>query len=178
MLDIKHIVALQIPDRGIGNAGDLLWKLPNDRGWFRRTTRHHVVLMGRKTFESIGSKPLKERINIVVSKRLASMPSCADKVDVILVSSIEDGIHLCEQKYPHLTLFVIGGTGIFEATMPRASQLLVTEVQPRDSESRMADTFYPIIPAYFTVSSASPWTEHTDETGAIVRVRVVYYNHK
>lgn len=116
---IEMIVALA-QNRVIGRDNQLPWHLPEDLRFFKRTTLGQPVLMGRKTFDSIG-KPLPGRLNVVISRQADWQ---ADGVSVF--PSLEAALaHLRD----HERVMVIGGAQIFETCLPLASVLYLTEVQ-------------------------------------------------
>lgn len=120
--------------RELGRGNELLFKIPEDMKFFREKTRGHVVIMGRKTYESIG-RPLPERINIVVSRNTNyEVPD-----QVIKVSSIEDAIEVAKE-HEKIEAFVIGGAQIYQLAMPYADKLYLTLV---NKEVKDADAFFP-----------------------------------
>ncbi len=127
----------------IGGGNTLLWDLPADMKHFRDTTRGHTVIMGRKTFESIG-KPLPNRKNIVIT-RDASYTH--DGIDV--VGSLEEALRLAaleqgkefEENQEEVEVFVIGGGEIYKQAMEKANKLYITEIH-QDFEG---DTLFPTI---------------------------------
>ena len=110
MLEIIVAVGNYIVDKGypIGKDNKLPWKNSNDLKWFRQNTEGNIVIMGRKTFESIG-KPLPNRINIVISRQ--DKPS-ADSL--IWMKSIEDAIRYCEDNFSNKKVFLIGGASLYQ----------------------------------------------------------------
>lgn len=133
---IKAIVAMA-ENRVIGNAGIIPWHLPEDFKFFKTTTMGHAILMGRKTYESIG-KPLPGRENIVLSRTMAETEG------VTLIRSLD------ELQEPELTqggrdLFVIGGEEIYRLLLPKVQELYVTRV-PRPIEG---DTHFPEFESQF-----------------------------
>ncbi|MDZ7627895.1 MAG: dihydrofolate reductase [Parvularculaceae bacterium] len=109
----------------IGRDGGLAWKISDDLKRFREITLGKPVLMGRKTYESIG-KPLPDRINIVISR------SPAPIAGVKVVASIEEGLRLAAEAAVHLDaeeICVIGGAEIYAQTLALASRLYWTEVE-------------------------------------------------
>lgn len=112
----------------IGLKGALPWRIPEDMKHFKRTTVGHAIIMGRKTYESIG-KPLVDRRNIVVSR-------FADIGGVEVVRNMLDAMQLAWQNDDEPR--VIGGAEIYRAALPHASRIILTEVN-RDVE---ADTFF------------------------------------
>jgi dihydrofolate reductase len=113
---IKAIVAMA-ENRVIGNAGKIPWHLPGDFRFFKATTMGHALLMGRKTFESIG-RPLPGRENIVLSRTLPEMPG---------ITLLRDPERL-EEPRDGRDLFVIGGEEIYRLLLPRVLELYVTKV--------------------------------------------------
>jgi dihydrofolate reductase len=124
---IKAIVAMA-ENWVIGNAGTIPWHLPEDFKFFKATTMGHAILMGRKTFESIG-KPLPGRENIVLSRTMPETPG------ITIVRSVEE---IQEPTDGH-DLFVIGGEEIYRLLLPSVQELYVTKV-PRQIEG---DTHFP-----------------------------------
>lgn len=108
----------------IGKNGDQVWVNSHDRQRFRRLTTGHTVIMGRKTFESIGNKPLKDRVNIVISKTLekGSIPG------VYIARSAADAIHVYNAHGKNL-MFVIGGAEIYKMFFPYAGVILLTQAE-------------------------------------------------
>jgi dihydrofolate reductase len=130
---IKAIVAMA-ENRVIGNAGTIPWHLPEDFKFFKATTMGHAILMGRKTFESIG-KPLPGRENIVLSSTMPKTPG------ITIVRSVEEIQEPTDQR----DLFVIGGEEIYRLLLPRIQELYVTKV-PQTIEG---DTHFPEFESQF-----------------------------
>ncbi len=107
-------------DRVIGDGNRLPWRLPADMRWFRRHTLGKPVLMGRKTFESLGSRPLPERRNVVISTREGYHPEGAE-----VVGSPEAALRLLRDEEE---VMVIGGEQIYRALLPRADRLYLTRI--------------------------------------------------
>lgn len=126
--NLRAIVAMSA-DRVIGRDGSLPWHLPEDLRFFRRTTTGHAVVMGRKTWESIG-RPLPQRRNVVLSRSNLALPPGVDRIS----SPGElDGLGIASPVY------VIGGAQIYELFLPRCQELLVTLVHG----SWEGDTWFP-----------------------------------
>ena len=104
----------------IGRDGTLPWKLPADLAHFKAVTLGHPIIMGRKTYESIG-RPLPGRRNIVLSSRDDFSPPGAE-----VVRSLDQALALCQGE---TEVFVIGGGSLFKAALPRANRLYLTLVQ-------------------------------------------------
>lgn len=105
-------------NRVIGTHGNIPWHLPEDFKWFKRLTTGGVLLMGRKTFESIHCKPLPNRENVVVSRS-------ATFLNVTTISNLKD---FDESDY-EAEVFVIGGAEIYRQLLPRCSDLFLTLVK-------------------------------------------------
>ncbi|KAB2639391.1 MAG: dihydrofolate reductase [Verrucomicrobia bacterium] len=133
---IKAIVAMA-ENRVIGNAGTIPWHLPEDFKFFKATTMGHAILMGRKTYESIG-KPLPGRENIVLSRTMPETPG------VTIIRSLDELKEL-ENKLDGRDLFVIGGEEIYRLLLPRVQELYVTKV-PQTIEG---DTHFPELESQF-----------------------------
>lgn len=124
------LIAAVARNGAIGKDNALLWRLPQDLQFFKRTTLGCPVIMGRKTFESIG-KPLPGRRNIVITRNAnwvaAGVESAASlEIALALVQEVDKA-------------FVIGGAQIYEQALPLADEIILTEIG-RDFE---ADTFFP-----------------------------------
>lgn len=126
------IVVAYDENRGIGAHDDLPWgrSLPADLAHFKRLTDGGSVIMGRKTFESIGSRPLPNRQNIVLSRS----PIAID--GVLYAKSLEEAINMAQDD-----IFIIGGQGVFEEALPQVSTIYATEVHHTFSD---VDTYFPV----------------------------------
>ena len=118
-MTLTSIVA--IADNGvIGNNNDLVWHLPADLKHFKRLTKNHHIIMGRKTWESIGAKPLPKRTHIVISRNTNYIANGA-----LVVASVEDAIKaIKDDDQP----FIVGGAQIYKAAMPFINRLEITHV--------------------------------------------------
>ena len=115
---------------GVIGAGDRLpWRLPADLAYFKRQTLGKTVVMGARTFRSLG-RPLPGRHNVVLSRRMAEAPQGCD-----LVRSVEEAL----QRYGDRELMVIGGAEVYRQFLPHADRLLLTEI---DAEAE-GDVFFP-----------------------------------
>ena len=127
---IRSLVVAMARNRVIGRENRLPWKLPKDLAYFRRVTLGHPVVMGRRTWESIG-KPLAGRQNIVVTRNAAFRAPGA-----IVVGSLDAA---WEAAGGAVEVFVIGGTLLFAETLPIADRIHLTEVDAVVE----GDTFFP-----------------------------------
>jgi dihydrofolate reductase len=122
----------------IGKNNQLLCHLPNDLKYFKEVTEGHMVVMGRKTFESIG-KPLPNRKNIVLTR---DYDWTAEGVDV--VHDIDDVIDIyMSSRFTHMNMFIIGGEQIYTQFIDFVDTLLVTKIYHTFEDS---DTYFPPIP--------------------------------
>ena len=114
----------------IGAKGGLPWHLPEDLAYFKRTTMGHPIVMGRKTWESIG-RPLPGRRSVVVTRNRDYVANGAE-----VVTSLDEALERCKGTDE---IFVIGGAELYASALPRADRLLLTEIDA-DFEG---DTFLP-----------------------------------
>jgi len=120
---MKAIVAVDL-DWGIGYKGDLLQKIPEDMKFFKQMTLGKVLVMGRKTFESLpGKEPLKDRINIVLSKDISFINE-----KVIICRSLE-ALFDELKKYDTDDVFVIGGESIYIELLSYCEEVYVTKIE-------------------------------------------------
>ncbi len=124
------IIAAMGKNRELGFGNKLPWHLPDDLKRFKALTRDHAVIMGRKTFESIG-KPLPERKNIIVTRDPGYVVAGA-----IVTHSIEEAI---KEAGDDSEIFVIGGAEIYRLALPRANKMYLTFVEAE----LQADVYFP-----------------------------------
>lgn len=118
---------------GIGKNNDLLFHLPKDMEFFRKTTTGHVVAMGENTLLSFpGKSPLKNRTNIVLSFE-------KDYENVVNVHSFDKFIEIIKNYAKTEDVYIIGGASIYKQTLPYVDQILLTRVH----EIKNADVFFP-----------------------------------
>lgn len=140
---ISLIVAMD-RKRGIGVEGRLPWRLPADLKRFRELTMGHHLIVGRKTFESIG-RPLPGRQTIIVTRdRTYQAAGC------FITHSVEEAIALAQAR-GETEVFICGGAEIYAQSLPSADRLYPTLVEAEVA----ADTFFPEWPA----KDASEWVE-------------------
>lgn len=127
MSDIQIIAAMSL-NRCIGLNNSIPWKIPEDMAHFKRTTLGHTVVMGRKTFESMGNKPLPKRKNIVLTR---------DR------NFKADGVEVCHDYKEILRLkekiFIIGGEEIYRLFIDDVDGMILTLI----NENLDGDTFFP-----------------------------------
>lgn len=128
MSDIKAIAAVS-QNGVIGKNGDLPWRIPGELKWFKKITMGHIMVMGRKTWDSLpGILPGRE--NWVLSSTLK------EKKGIKIFSSFESALNEAGAR----TIFIIGGGQIYSSLLPQCSELYITEVQQFIEEG---DAFFP-----------------------------------
>lgn len=138
---LKILVAFD-ENRVIGKNNALIWHLPADLKRFKALTTGHVIIMGRKTFESIG-KPLPNRTTIVISRQTDLQIE-----GVILAHSVEEAI-LKAKSITRDDIFIVGGAEIYALSLPLADEILVTQLH----DIFEGDAFFPeISPEMWTVT--------------------------
>ncbi len=140
ILEIAHIVAMSA-SRVIGKGGGLPWHIPEDFKIFKRVTTGHAMVMGRKTYESIG-KPLPGRLSVVVT-RAPLTEEQKQSSNPRWVSSLDEAWKVCDQVSGEwgTLVFVIGGGELFKETLPATDRIYLTRVKQEFS----GDTYYPEI---------------------------------
>jgi dihydrofolate reductase len=138
---IRAVVAYD-QNRAIGGHNELLWgpgDMKDDMRRFRETTRGHTVIMGRKTYDSIG-RPLPDRRNIVVSRTVSDIPGAES------AQSIEAALQLAEHDD---NIDIIGGQQIYALALPYLDAVVATEVQ---NSFDGADAHFPELPGDWNIT--------------------------
>lgn len=138
-------------NRELGKDNKIPWSIPEDSKWFREKTAGHVVIMGRKTYESIG-QPLPKRFNIIVTRDPKYIVQGA-----VVVHSLDEAIQLGKEKEPSVAdayakepeVFIMGGAQIYQEGLPYADRLYITKI---DQEFD-ADAFFPQYPDFENIIS-------------------------
>lgn len=144
-MKISMIVACDL-DNGIGLNNALLCHLPADLKYFKNTTAGHCILMGRKTFESIG-RPLPNRTNLVLSRRMELVPE-----GLHLFSEVNEALAFAGNRGEQ-EIFVIGGGALYAALFERADRIYLTRIH----HHFQADTFFPAMdPGRWELVSSEP----------------------
>lgn len=131
MSTISLICALA-QNRAIGKKQELLWHLPNDMKRFKELTVGHIVIMGRRTFESLPKGPLPNRKNIVLS----SMPEAVGST-AIVCSTLDEAIQFGEADKE---IFIIGGYGVYQEALGIVDKMYLTHVHATFEDG---DAFFP-----------------------------------
>ena len=136
------LIAAVGPDGSIGSDNKMPWHMPRDLRFFRRVTSGHTVIMGRKTFEAIGSKPLPKRRNIVVTRNTAFE---ANRCEV--AHSLEEALSMARGE---ARVFIIGGGELYRQSMAFADEIYLTHIHDLHPNEKLfplfeSDTFFPEI---------------------------------
>lgn len=127
------LIVARAANNVIGNKGQIPWYLPDDLKYFRKITTGNVVIMGRKTYESIG-KPLPNRVNIVVSTGMDSHDG------IIVVPSFEMAIMKCKTDFAEKDVFLIGGHSIYQTGFCLVDKMYITEIgQSFDGDTKFVE---------------------------------------
>ena len=135
---MKRIIVVAISKNyAIGKDNDLLWRLPDDFKFFKQTTLDHVVILGRKTFDSLPGLLPRRTFVIVTRQKDYQVP-----VGHYAVNSLEEAFELCEVQRQEKEVFVIGGGAIYKESIEKGmvDKMYITEV---GAEIEGADTFFP-----------------------------------
>lgn len=125
------LIAARDRNGAIGKDNAIPWRAPEDLAFFQRETTGGAVIMGRRTWESLPVKPLKNRLNLVVTSDLSLVGNIFATPGAAMAHAHAAG---------HRRVYGIGGAGIYRAMLPLADRLLLTEV---DLAVEGADTFFP-----------------------------------
>ncbi|PJJ79602.1 dihydrofolate reductase [Mucilaginibacter auburnensis] len=136
-MTITIVVAIA-QNHAIGKDNKLLWHLPNDLKHFKNITTGGTVIMGRKTYDSVG-KPLPNRRNIIITRQKINIEGCE------VVNSLDEAVDLCKTEQE---VFIVGGAEIYKMAMPVTDRIYLTIVH-HDFD---ADTYFPEI-------EGNNWTE-------------------
>ena len=132
---IVSLIAAMTDARVIGNAGALPWRIPEELKAFKRITTGHAIVMGRKTWESIG-RPLPGRLNVVITRQRDYQANGA-----VVVPSLAAAFELAEARQAEFgdEIFVIGGSEIYREALPHADRIYLTRV----NQAFEGDTYFP-----------------------------------
>jgi len=145
------LIAAASENNVIGDHGRIPWDIPADLQYFRRTTQGHVVIMGRKTYESIGH-PLPKRPNIVITRQKGLRAEGCD-----VVGSLEEALEKAKGQNGNMAkgedeVFVIGGGEIYREALPKADRVYLTRVHTTIAGD-----------AYFPEFHSKQWMEVSSE---------------
>lgn len=137
---LTHITAMS-QNRVIGTHNSLPWNIPEDLKFFRDKTKGHIMILGRKTFESIGGKPLPNRLHIVISRQDLQSNHPLVKYVKTLAEAVELAKTLTAEWGDEV--FIAGGGEIYKQSMEITDKIYLTVIH-QDFEG---DTYYPEIPS-------------------------------
>jgi dihydrofolate reductase len=137
------LIAAADKNWGIGKGGKMLAHLPADLRRFKEITKNKIVVMGRKTYESLPKKPLADRVNIVLTRN-----KTYDRENVITANSIDELLTVLK-KYNDDDIYVIGGEEIYRALLDRCDTAFITRIDAVFD----ADAFFP------DLDKSSGWKE-------------------
>ena len=144
----------------IGQNGDLMWDLSKDLQRFRKLTQNQIVVMGRKTYDSIPGGPLKNRINVIITHNPNNYHQQLDNVYFINLDESQRILMELQERH-HKKIFIIGGSYIYKHFYPQCHTLHITEVD-NDEEG---DTYFPIANEQISEDYKITYKEtHRDET--------------
>ena len=128
---IISVVVAIAANNAIGKDNQLLWRLPNDLKHFKEITSGHTIIMGRKTYDSVG-KPLPNRRNIIITRQNIIIEGCE------VVNSLDAALALCDDE-PEV--FIVGGAEIYKQAMNATDRIYLTIVH----QNFDGDTYFPEI---------------------------------
>lgn len=144
-MKISLVVAAS-DNHAIGKDNQLLWHLPKDMRFFKNTTWALPILMGRKTFESLGNKTLPGRLNLVITRQTGVQYNGAT-----VVGSLEEAMAIAKQN-DYKELMVIGGGEIYSMALPMAQTIYLTRVHTQIE----GDTYFPELGTEWVKESSEP----------------------
>ncbi len=144
------IIAAVGKNRELGKQNELIWRISPDLKRVKALTTGHPIIMGRKTYDSIGH-PLPNRTNIVISRAQICIEGC------LVYDSLEKGIESAKAIDTE-EIFIFGGASIYAEALPLAHRLYLTIIHDTDTH---ADVFFPDYSNFTTVIEEETHTEHT-----------------
>ena len=162
-MTISAIVAVS-NNRVIGSDNDIPWYLPADLKYFKKTTLNHHIIMGRKTFQSIG-RPLPKRTNVVLTRDMFFMAT-----NCLVAHSLDHALNLAADN-GETEAFIIGGGQIYELALPLLNRLYITEVDLDIPEDKPVVKF-PVLPEgeWQEVSAEAHTPDEKNEYGYVFKV--------
>lgn len=149
---IISLIVVVDEHNGIGKNNQLLCHLPADLKYFKQTTTGHHIVMGRKTYDSVG-RPLPNRVNIVITRNsLLSLPGC------VVVADLQQAISYAAEN-GETELFITGGGTIYEQAIGIANRIYLTRIH----HNFEADTFFPVIEPTMWKELSSEFNERDEK---------------
>ena len=158
-MSVKMIAAVD-KDYGLGFKGKMPWKIPEEMAYFKQTTMGGVVIMGRKTFDSL-KKPLVGRVNYVISRQEHSFK----------VGDLQQTIDHAKVHHPDKTIWIIGGAQLYEEAFPYSDEIWLSHL-PNTYET---DVRFPSMNGW---SSLDSMTRLFERNGQLLFTRKVYRRQK
>ncbi len=131
---IISLIAAKSDNNVIGKNNDLPWHLSADMHYFKKTTTNHHIIMGRKTFESMKSRPLPNRTNIIISRN----PNYDVPLGCILLPNVKEALKIAKEN-GEKEVFIVGGAQIYRQAIPFVDRMYITEIHSNFE----GDTFFP-----------------------------------
>ena len=182
-IEVAQIAAIS-RNRCIGKGNDLPWHIPTDLQHFKQLTTQNsddtikgIVIMGRKTFESMGSKPLPKRVSFIITTQLdyAEQQGLIEKKNARVVHDLDVALQQAAALAAELqlkTIWVIGGERVFSEALSVTDRIELTHVNTDINEG---DAFYPELPSEFAVAAES---EHIQDEKSGLDYKFVTYKRK
>jgi len=159
-----ELIVAKNNQNAIGKDGDLMWHLSKDLQHFRKLTQNQIIVMGRKTYESLPGGPLKNRINVIITRNPNKYHQNIKDVYFISLNESQRILMDLQERYGK-TIFIIGGSEFYKYFYPQCSTLHITEVD-NDEEG---DTYFPISDTQISEDYNITCKEsHRDETTNII----------
>ena len=143
----------------IGVNNKIPWYVPEDLQYFRQKTQHHIIIMGRKTFESFPKGPLPNRTNIVLTRETEKYSHLEDQYSNLLFRNIDEisvTIQKLKSEDSKKKVFVIGGTQIYEEFFPEYEKIHITEIHSEeDGDAKNPFTNQKLITNFYSILEKS-----------------------
>lgn len=153
-MNFSIVVAIHSSNRAIGSTNNYIpWKCKEDMRFFRKLTMHtedpnkvNAVIMGSNTWTSIGCKPLPNRFNVVLSRKMAWMEQSIPE-NVTVCGSLDEALHMLSSNVHVESVFVIGGQNVYEQALnhPLCTKIYLNKVHVPLNEGIICNTFFPHI---------------------------------
>tara|TARA_Y100000287_G_C14106918_1_gene298035 strand:- start:12 stop:509 length:498 start_codon:yes stop_codon:yes gene_type:complete len=142
-MNFEMIVACDV-DGIIGNNNSLPWHIPEDLRYFKKITENHIIVMGRKTFESLPNGPLKNRVHIVLSNSINNYYN----YEQVIVTNKENFPNIINNVRKGKRIFIIGGNEIYNLFLPYCSIIHLTQIYNSFHGNVKLDCYHNIIDNY------------------------------
>jgi len=136
---ISAIVAVD-KDWGIGYQGKLLEHLPPDLEYFKELTTNNIVVMGRKTWDSLPQRPLQNRFNVIVTRNPKHFHDFSNKGSSYMSLDLRETINLIKDPFQRSEIFIIGGEEIYKQLLPYCDRVYVTFIGKSHKD---VDAYFP-----------------------------------